>query len=79
MRAQNEVKDEVLARACRYRVVHPKRDESDASSPLDVKEVWVEDRATLSGATRTRPARMPRIGKPSWRRCVRNSRPERSH
>ena len=26
MRAQNEVKDEVLARAGRYRVVHPKRD-----------------------------------------------------
>jgi transposase len=44
MRAQNEVKDEVLARAGRYRVVHPKRDRSDAPSPLDVKEVWVEDR-----------------------------------
>ena len=44
MRAQNEVKDEVLARAGRYRVVHPKREESDAPSPLDVKEVWVEDR-----------------------------------
>jgi transposase len=44
MRSQNEVKDEVLARAGRYRVVHPKREESDAPSPLDVKEVWVEDR-----------------------------------
>jgi transposase len=44
MRSQNEVKEEVLARAGRYRVVHPKREESDAPSPLDVKEVWVEDR-----------------------------------
>jgi transposase len=44
MRAQKEVKEEVLARAGRYRVVHPKRPESDAPSPLDVKEVWVEDR-----------------------------------
>jgi len=44
MRAQNEVKDEVLARAGRYRVVHPKRQEADAPSPLDVKEVWVEGR-----------------------------------
>ena len=44
MRSQHEVKDEVLARAGRYRVVHPKREESDAPSPLDVKEVWVEDR-----------------------------------
>jgi len=44
MRSQNEVRDEVLARAGRDRVVHPKREESDAPSPLDVKEVWVEDR-----------------------------------
>ena len=44
MRAQSEVRDEVLARAGRYRVVHPKRHQSDAPSPLDVKEVWVEGR-----------------------------------
>jgi transposase len=44
MRAQSEVKEEVLARAGRYRVVHPQRPESDAPAPLDVKEVWVEDR-----------------------------------
>jgi len=44
MRAQKEVNEEVLARAGRYRVVHPRRPESDAPSPLDVKEVWVEDR-----------------------------------
>jgi hypothetical protein len=44
MRRQNEVKDEVLARAGRYRVVHPKRVNSDDPSPLKVKEVWVEDR-----------------------------------
>jgi hypothetical protein len=44
MRAQSEVWDEVLSRAGRYRVVHPKCDESDAHSPLDVKEVYVEGR-----------------------------------
>jgi hypothetical protein len=44
MRSQNEVKDEVLSRAGRYRVVHPPRVESDDPSPLKVKEVWVEDR-----------------------------------
>ncbi len=44
MRSQKEVRDEVLARAGRYRVVHPKREESDAPSALDAKEVWVEDR-----------------------------------
>ena len=44
MRSQNEVKDEVLARAGRYRVVHPKRVQSNDPSPLKVKEVWVDDR-----------------------------------
>jgi hypothetical protein len=41
MRSQNEVRDEVLSRAGRYRVVHPPRIESDGPSPLKVKEVWV--------------------------------------
>src|SRR5512142_207564 len=44
MRSQNEVKDEVLARAGRYRVVHPPRIKSDDPSPLKVKEVWVGQR-----------------------------------
>jgi len=44
MRAPNEVKDDVLARAGRYRVVHPKRVEREAPAPLKVKEVWVGDR-----------------------------------
>ncbi len=44
MRAQNEVKDDVLARAGRYRVVHPERQTSDDPSPLKVKEVRVEGR-----------------------------------
>jgi hypothetical protein len=44
MRSQNEVKDEVLSRAGRYRVVHPPRVHSDDASPLKVKEVWVEGR-----------------------------------
>ena len=43
MRSQSEVKDEVLSRAGRYRVVHPKRVQSDDPSPLKVKEVWVGD------------------------------------
>ena len=44
MRSQNEVKDEVLSRAGRYRVVHPPRVASDDPSPLKVKEVWVGER-----------------------------------
>ena len=44
MRAQNEVKDDVLARAGRYRVVHPERQTSDDPSPLKVKEVRVDGR-----------------------------------
>jgi len=44
MRSQNEVKDDVLSRAGRYRVVHPERIKSDDPSPLKVKEVWVEKR-----------------------------------
>jgi Transposase DDE domain len=44
MRSQNEVKDEVLSRAGRYRVVHPPRVDSHDPSPLKVKEVWVGDR-----------------------------------
>jgi hypothetical protein len=44
MRSQNEVKDDVLARAGRYRVVHPERQTSDDPSPLKVKEVRVEGR-----------------------------------
>ena len=38
------VKDDVLARAGRYRVVHPERQTSDDPSPLKVKEVRVDDR-----------------------------------
>jgi hypothetical protein len=41
MRSQNEVKEEVLSRAGRYRVVHPPRVKSDDPSPLKIKEVWV--------------------------------------
>jgi hypothetical protein len=44
MRAQSEVRDDVLARAGRYRVVHPARETSDDPSPLKVKEVRVEGR-----------------------------------
>src|SRR3954464_3715522 len=44
MRSQNEVKDEVLSRAGRSRVVPPPRVESDDPSPLKVKEVWVDER-----------------------------------
>jgi hypothetical protein len=44
MRSQNEVKDEVLARAGRYRVVHPERHTSEDPAPLKVKEVWVDGR-----------------------------------
>jgi transposase len=43
MRAQSEVRDEVISRGGRYQVVHPEREFSDDPSPLDVKEVWVGD------------------------------------
>jgi transposase len=43
MRAQSEVRDEVISRGGRYRVVHAERESSDDPAPLDVKEVWVED------------------------------------
>jgi transposase len=44
MRSQNEVKDEVLARPGRYRLVHPQRTTSEDPAPLKVKEVRVEGR-----------------------------------
>lgn len=44
MRSQKEVRDEVLSRAGRYKVVHPPRLMSSDPSPLKVKEVRVEDR-----------------------------------
>jgi transposase len=44
MRSQNEVKDDVLSRGGRYRVVHAKGVHHKDPSPLKVKEVWVEER-----------------------------------
>jgi transposase len=43
MRAQSEVRDDVISRGGRYRVVHPKSELSEDPSPLDVKEVRVGD------------------------------------
>lgn len=43
MRSQNEVKDDVLSRAGRYQVVHPKSPHRKDPSPLKVKEVWAEE------------------------------------
>lgn len=44
MRAQAEVRDEVLSRAGRYQVVVPKGQSPKDPSPLQVKEVWIWDR-----------------------------------
>jgi transposase len=44
MRSQNEVTDEVLARAGRSRVMHPERPTKHDPAPLKAKEVRVEDR-----------------------------------
>ena len=44
MRTQAEVRDEVLSRAGRYEVVHPKGATAQDPSPLKVKEVHVWDR-----------------------------------
>ena len=43
MRSSTEAKAVVVARAGRYAEVHPKSDKRDDPSPLQVKEVWVED------------------------------------
>jgi hypothetical protein len=44
MRRLKEANEQVLARAGRYEEVHPKSDDANASAPLKVKEVWVEER-----------------------------------
>ena len=44
MRGQKEVRDEVLSRAGRYRVVRPERERAKDPSPLKVKQVRVEGR-----------------------------------
>ncbi len=44
MRNQKEVREEVLSRAGRYQVVHPKGQHSKAPSPLAVKEVQLQGR-----------------------------------
>ena len=44
MRRTKEAREEVLARGGRYQQVHPKSDDTKAPSPLEVKEVWVEQR-----------------------------------
>jgi len=44
MRRTREARDEVLARAGRFQTVHAKSDDAKAPSPLQVKEVWVEQR-----------------------------------
>ena len=43
MRNVKEIKEDVLARAGRYREVHPEGKSSKDPSPLKVKEVWVGD------------------------------------
>jgi len=44
MRNQKEVRDEVLGRGGRYRTVFPPRSTAQEPSPLEVKEVWVDER-----------------------------------
>jgi hypothetical protein len=44
MRTQAEVRDEVLSRAGRYEVVHPKSAKAKDPSPLKVKQVMIWDR-----------------------------------
>jgi transposase len=44
MRAVKEIRDKVVARAGRYRVVRTASGRSKDASPLKVKEVWVDDR-----------------------------------
>ena len=44
LRQQKAVRDQVLSRPGRYHVVHPERQRRQDPSPLQVKEVWLEDR-----------------------------------
>jgi transposase len=44
MRAQKEVRDQVLGDTGGYQVVHPPRSYAKDASPLEVKEVWVDNR-----------------------------------
>lgn len=44
MRSQNEVRHDVLSRTGRYKKVHRKPSQGKTPAPLEVKEVWVEDR-----------------------------------
>lgn len=44
MRRTKEARDEVLSRAGRFHTVHAKSGAAKAPSPLEVKQVWVDDR-----------------------------------
>ena len=44
LRKVKEIRDKVLSRAGRYRVVRPPRQKKKDPSPLKVKDVWVDDR-----------------------------------
>ena len=44
MRRVKEIREEVLSRAGRFREVRPEGESSQDPSPLQVKEVWVQDR-----------------------------------
>jgi hypothetical protein len=44
MRRVKEIREEVLSRAGRFRVVRPEGESSRDPSPLQVKEVWLKDR-----------------------------------
>ena len=69
MRAQTEVREEVLARAGRYHVVHPPRAQSKDPSPLKVKEVWVDERRYVVCLNEDEARKMQRIGRRSWPPC----------
>jgi transposase len=47
MRRVKEIREEVLSRAGRFREVRPEGESSQDPSPLQVKEVWVQDRRYL--------------------------------
>jgi len=47
MRRVKEIREEVLSRGGRFREVRPEGESSQDPSPLQVKEVWVEDRRYL--------------------------------
>ncbi len=74
MRSVKEVRDDVLSRPGRYRVVRGPRERKKDPAPLKVKQVWVGERRYIVCYNEEQAAKdRKRAGKPSWRRSPSSS------